>query len=229
MLAIVTLADAQAVTPTAPVGPISGPAARQAAQSELSRTEYHRDDAGLLTRVVNWLGRRLDSVGSVTPGGTATIVVLVLLVAIVVFAILRAGRPGRTARGVSAADPLATEATVDHRRLAEQLEAQGQLAEALREWLRATVATVEQRGVLDPRPGRTGAGVAREAGAAMPSIAGQLNAAVDAFDAVWFGHRPPSSNDLAIARAAADSVRTARLASGFNASGFSAVGYAAPR
>lgn len=192
-------------------GPISGDAARQAAQLQLRRGEYHRDDPGLVSRFLDWLGRRLDSVGSVGLGGTATLVVVGLLLALIAFGVLRAGRPRRTERSRTATDPLAPSSEIDHRRVAEHLQAQGRAAEALREWLRASVASIEQRGVLDPRPGRTGAGIAREAGPMMPSIAEDLDAVVVAFDAVWFGGRPATDRDLRLARQVSAAVRTARI------------------
>jgi hypothetical protein len=196
-----------------PPGPISGDAARRAAQLELRRSEYHRDDPNVLSRALDWLGDRLDSVVSGSPTGSATLILLLLLGGVVAFAVIRAGRPRRLARlAAASADPLAPDRLADHARLATDLERQGRLAEALREWLRAAIATIEARGVLDPRPGRTGAALAREAGAALPAVAEPLNAAVDAFDAVWFGRRPASAADVANARQVALAIRTARVA-----------------
>lgn len=195
-----------------PIGPISGAAARQAAQSELRRAEYHRDDPSILSRAFSWLGDRLDSVVSGTPAGSATLILVVLLVGIITFAVVRAGRPRRLARAGASADPLAPDERLDHRALAAAHERDGRLAEAVREWLRAAVETIETRGVVDPRPGRTGAALAREAGAALPGVAADLDAAMDAFDAIWFGRRPAGPADVALAHRVADEVRTARIA-----------------
>jgi hypothetical protein len=192
-----------------PVGPISGDAARKAAEAELRRSEYHRDDPSVVTRVLDWVGRRLDSVVSGTATGSATLILVVLLVGVIVFAIVRAGRPRRPARQPgTGVDPLAPDSNLDHRQLAAGYENQGRYAEALREWLRAAVGAIETRGVLDPRPGRTGAGIAREAGTALPGVAADLDAVVDAFDAVWFGRRPATPADAALAHRVADRVRT---------------------
>ena len=197
---------------TVPVAPISGDAARRAAVAELKHGEYHRDDPSVVSRILKWIGDRLDSVVSGTPAGSVTLILLVLLVAVIAFAVIRAGRPQRTARARRATgDPLAPDARVDHRRLAAEYERDGRLAESLREWLRATIETIENRGVLDPRPGRTGAGLAREAGALLPDLAGDLNAVVDTFDAVWFGQRPARAEDVARAHRVADAVRGARI------------------
>jgi Domain of unknown function (DUF4129) len=197
---------------TVPV-PIGGDAARAAAQQELQRGEYHRDDPGWFSRALRWIGDRLDSIVSGTPTGSATLILVVLLVAIAVFVIIRAGRPGRRVRaGASDDDPLAPDGRLDHRRLADAHERAGRYADALREWLRAIVETIEARGILEARPGRTGVGVAREGGAALPAIAGDLDAVVDTFNEVWFGQRAASAADAANAHRVADAVRTARIA-----------------
>jgi hypothetical protein len=144
------------------------------------------------------------------------LVVVVLLVVAILFA-LRAGRPKRGERRAGREgepDLLAPVRASDHRRLAQQLTADGRHAEALREWLRAAIATIEERGVLPPRPGRTGAGTAREAAPLLPSAAEPLAAASRAFDQVWFGGRGATAADVAQARAAADAVASARLAAG---------------
>lgn len=195
-------------------GPVGGGAARRAAQDELARREYHRDEPSLTSRVLHWIGRRLGELFTGGGGSHALLILLVLILAVVILFVVRAGapawRPGRDADG--APDPLATVSARDHRRAAAELTAQGRRAEALREWLRAAVATIEERGVLPQRPGRTGAATAREAGLLLPTAAVELHAATNAFDEVWFGGREATDTDVALARAAADSVRSARIA-----------------
>jgi Domain of unknown function (DUF4129) len=208
----------------APSPPIGGAAARAAAREELRKAMYHRDDPGLVDRLLNWLGRRVGGLFDGTASGSAALVLLALLAAVVVFAVFRAGRPRRMARAAPVADPLAPHAGIDHRRLAAELAGQGRLAEALREWLRAAVRTIEDRGVLDPRPGRTGGEIARAAGLVLPSAAARLRAATRAFDEVWFGERAATDADVAAGREAADAVRDARVAQQTEVAG-----YAVPR
>jgi hypothetical protein len=195
-----------------PIGPVSGAAARKAAQTELDRPRYHRDDPSVVTRVLDWLGRRLGSIVSGGASGSATLILLVLLAAVITFAVIRAGRPRRLARQLAGnADPLAPDATLDHRQRAIGFEQQGRLADAMREWLRATVEAIEARGILEARPGRTAASIALEAGSALPTIAADLQAVIEAFDQVWFGARPATAVDVANARRLADAVHTARV------------------
>jgi Domain of unknown function (DUF4129) len=195
-------------------GPVGGDAAQKAARAELEHGEYHRDDPGLVSRVLHWFGRRLDDVFNSGGSSHGLLLVLVVVAAVAIVFAIRAGVPSRSPRLGHAADidPLATVAARDHRRIAAQLTAEGRRAEALREWLRAAVATIEERGVLPPRPGRTGAATAREAGALLPTAAADLEAAMRAFDEVWFGGREATDHDVARAERAAEGVQSARIA-----------------
>ena len=198
------------------VDPVGAGDAQQAARDELARPGYDHGGPSWPTRALHWIGRQLSHLfgsGGSTHG--LLLVGLVILAVGLVFA-LRAGVPGWTRRGrrrtAVVVDPLAVVAARDHRRLAEQLTAQQLWAEALREWLRTAIATIEERGVLPPRPGRTGATTAREAGPLLPAAADELRVATQAFDEVWFGGRIATEADAGHARAAADAVQSARLA-----------------
>jgi hypothetical protein len=194
--------------------PVGGDAAQRAARAELARDEYRHGGPSWTTRVLHWIGRQLSHLLGGGGGSHGLLLVgVVLLVIGLVFA-LRAGVPRRRRGGGPGTelDPLQVVAARDHRRMAEQLTASGRRPEALREWLRAAIATIEERGVLPPRPGRTGAATAREAGPLLPPAAPHLAAATRAFDEVWFGGRPATDADVAHARAAADAVQSARLA-----------------
>jgi hypothetical protein len=202
-------------------GPVSGSAAQNAARAELEHSEYHRDDPGLISRAVHWIGRHLGALFHGGGGSHALLIAFVVLAAVLIVFAVRAGLPQRGTRadGLSGIDPLAPVPARDHRRIAAQLTAQGRLAEALREWLRAAVATIEERGVLPARPGRTGAATAREAGPLLPSAAADLTTATRAFDEVWFGGRDATDGDVTSAHAAADAVRTARFVHGAESDG----------
>lgn len=196
--------------------PVGGSAAEKAARAELERGEYHRDKPGLFERAANWVGDRLDSLFTGGAGSHALLLLLVVIAVVGIVIAVRAGVPRPQARGRAAGDldPLAPIGTADHRRLAARLAAEGRRAEALREWLRAAVRTIEDRGVLPPRPGRTGAATAREAGPLLPAAADELAVAMAAFDEVWFGGRTATDDDVTRAHAAADAVASARITTG---------------
>ncbi len=213
-----------------PGDPVGGGEARRAAREELARREYGHGGPSVAQRVGDWLGRHLGRLlGGGGFGGHALLIFLLLLLAVVVVVVVRAGRPRRTPRADTdgGADPLAPLAAREHRRRAGEYAAAGQHALALREYLRAAVATVEERGVLPPRPGRTGAATAREARPLLPTAADDLATATAVFDEVWFGGREASADDVTRARAAADAVAGARIAGAPDPA--AAAGLAVPR
>ena len=92
--------------------------------------------------------------------------------------------------------------------------------------MRAIVRELETRGVLDPRPGRTAAEVAREAGGLVPSVAGELRGGARVFDEIWYGGRPATAGADAAMREADQRVRSAPLVV---APAAGRTGYEAPR
>lgn len=205
-----------------PGSPVGGAAGQQAARSELRNPAYQHGRPGPISRFLAWLGHRADSfTAHLGGGGHALLLLFLVLLVIALVFVIRLGLPARRAKRADGGEPdlLAPDSTVDHRRRAMQFTADGRRAEALREWLRAAVRTIEDRGVLPPRPGRTGAATAREAGRLLPAAAEALTSATQAFDEVWFGGRAATDEDVARAQAAADAVTSARIAVGSD-SGF---------
>lgn len=60
--------------------------------------------------------------------------------------------------------------------------------------MRAVVRSLEERTLLDPRPGRTADEAAAEAAASLPDHAEALRAAARAFDDVTYGGRPADAD-----------------------------------
>jgi hypothetical protein len=201
----------------AAVAPISRDEARQAAERELSKGIYHQNEPGPVVRafdaVIDWIGRFLDRLTSAAPGGSLGPLVLLAIVVVVAAVVL--WRTGPIRRGVRIRSPhleLSGDVGADeHRRRADQHATAGRFAEAVREWMRAIVRELETRGVLDPRPGRTADEVAREAGEAVPTIAGDLRAAAGVFDEIWYGGRIATPQSDALMRQADDRVRRAPM------------------
>ncbi|MHC5908721.1 DUF4129 domain-containing protein, partial [Streptomyces sp. S6] len=77
----------------------------------------------------------------------------------------------------------------DHRAAAEEHAAQGHWNEAVQERMRAIVRALEERALLDTRPGRTADEAAAEAGHTLPDHADQLHTAARDFDDVTYGGR----------------------------------------
>ncbi|MEW2134059.1 DUF4129 domain-containing protein [Streptomyces sp. NPDC005435] len=188
--------------------------ARGAARRELSKPMYHENDPSLFQRALDafwdWLNRLFDRAATATPGGALGLVVVVLIVVAVLAALWwRLGTPSRTP---ASAAPLFGErprTAADHRATAEAHAAQGHWNQAVQERVRAIVRALEERALLDARPGRTADEAAAEAGRVLPDHADGLCSAAREFDDVTYGGRDASEEtyqrlcalDLGIERA----------------------------
>ncbi|MFI9394796.1 DUF4129 domain-containing protein [Streptomyces bauhiniae] len=168
--------------------------AREAARRELAKRMYHENDPSLLQRALNafweWLGRLLAKAASTTPGGSLGLLVVVLCVIAVLAALW--WRLGTPRRSPVAAAPLFDErprTAAEHRAAAEAHAAQGHWNQAVQERMRAIVRALEERALLDVRPGRTADEAAAEAGRTLPAHADGLHAAARHFDDVTYGGR----------------------------------------
>jgi hypothetical protein len=189
--------------------------AAQGARDELAKQVYRDAGPGLVERLVRWLleqaGRLLDGAAGVSPGGYAGLVVVLLLVAAAVVAVrLKLGPLGRRATREEALFVGRTRTAAQHRAAADAHAAAGAWAEAVRERLRAVVRSLEERAVLDERPGRTADEAAAEAGRALPDCAAGLRAAAVLFDEVWYGGRPAGPASYAALRDLDAQVQAAR-------------------
>ncbi|HZF88463.1 DUF4129 domain-containing protein [Streptomyces sp.] len=168
--------------------------AREAARRELSKRVYHEDDPGFLQRALNafwdWVDELLRAASSAAPGGMAGLVVLVLAVVAVLAALWwRLGTPRRRPTSTAALFDDRPRSAAEHRATAEAHAAQGHWNQAVQERMRAIVRSLEERALLDARPGRTADEAAAEAGRALPSHTGRLRAAARDFDDVTYGGR----------------------------------------
>jgi hypothetical protein len=168
-------------------------AAHQAAQEELKKPIYSK--GSVEQQLVDWLNEqiyRLLQKTSSLPGGWITATVLFILLAIAIIAAVSIVR--RTMRTKRGGDHLLFESTqltaAQHRATAENYAAEGNWAAAIRHRLRAVARQLEETGVLNPAPGRTANELARDAGAALPHLDGELSQAATAFNDVTYGEQP---------------------------------------
>lgn len=207
-----------ALLPAAVVDPDRG-TARQWALEELTDQAYAQAQPNLLQQAITWvfeqLGRLLEAPGGASPG-LGLVVGLVLVLALVALAMLVAGpvrRRSRTRRrGAGGVFGATTMTAAQHRSAAEQAAAAGHWAAAVQERFRATARSLEERVVLDARPGRTADEVAVEAGAVMPGTAAPLARAARAFEDVTYGERPGDEAGYAATVEADEAVRRSRPA-----------------
>lgn len=168
--------------------------AREAARRELSKRMYHEDDPSLFQRALDafwdWLGKLLNAASTATPGGTLGLVVIILAVIAVLAALWwRLGIPRRQPASSAALFDDRPRSAADHRATAEAHAAQGHWNQAVQERMRALVRALEERALLDVRPGRTADEAAAEAGRALPAHTDRLRTAARDFDDVTYGGR----------------------------------------
>ncbi|MBO0899888.1 DUF4129 domain-containing protein [Cellulomonas sp. zg-ZUI222] len=186
--------------------------ARRWVRGELLDPVYHRQDT-LLERVLRWFAELLDGLPEAGLSGRTLllvavgVVLAVVVVALVVAGPVRAGARRRRA-GMLHADDRRTAAQL--RDAADAAAQAGDWSSAVADRYRAVVRDLEERGLLDERPGRTAHEAARLAGAALPPHADALARGGDLFDAVVYGDRPAAAQDDTAMRELDAAVRAAR-------------------
>ncbi|MET9827539.1 DUF4129 domain-containing protein [Streptomyces sp. NPDC006349] len=171
--------------------------AREAAQRELSKGMYHENDPSWFQRALNafwdWVGELFGKASTATPGGTLGLVVVIVAVVALLGALWwRLGTPRRAPASAPALFDDRPRSAADHRAAAQAHAAQGHWNQAVQERMRAIVRSLEERALLDIRPGRTADEAATEAGLALPAHGDRLRTAARDFDDVAYGGRPGS-------------------------------------
>ena len=168
--------------------------AQEVARRELSKRMYHENDPSLLERALDafweWVDKLFNAASSATPGGALGLLVVVLAAVALIGALW--WRLGTPRRGPTSAAPLFDDrprSAAEHRAAAEAHAAQAHWNQAVQERMRAVVRSLEERALLDPRPGRTADEAAAEAGRTLPAHTDRLRAAARNFDDVTYGGR----------------------------------------
>ena len=188
--------------------PITRDGARAAARRELSKGIYHRDDEPWPLRIFNavqrWLDHLLHTVAKHAPGGgPGALALLLAAIALVAFVWWRVGLVRRTTAAQHPVLEGRARTSADLLRQAEAAVAAGQWEQAVVARMRALAMAVEERGLVDPRPGRTADELAAEVTSAIPVSRDTMRAAATAFDAVVYGKRPASRATYDVISAAA--------------------------
>lgn len=174
---------------------ISRVPAQEAAERELSKPMYHENDPNLLQRGLDrfweWVGDLFAAASGATPGGVVGLVAIALLVIAAAAAFWwRLGTP--TAHRAPPATPSSRTAPAPPATTGPPPPATppcGRWNQAVQERTRAIVRSLEERALLDPRPGRTADEAAAEASRSLPAHADELRLAVRVFDDVTYGGR----------------------------------------
>ena len=210
-LAIAVLADA-------PID-IGRDEARELAHRELAQKVYVDAEPSWWERASTWawdhFNELLAKAGGALGGAGWLLVLALVVVAIVVVVAWRAGSLERRHRSGSMTvfgDQLTSAS--EHRRQAELAAGSGDWNTAVVESFRGLVRDLEERGALDPRPGRTADEAAGEAGSLFPDRRAGLLEAARTFDEVAYSDRPGTSDGYHLIREVAAGLRTLSPAPG---------------
>ena len=166
------------------------PTARDWLTKELSKPEYAQSQPGWWDRFWRWVH---DLFATTSPGAPAPFGLLLVLGAVViaVTVILLVAGPLRSRSSLAAqAGAIFSDDLVDaeaHRARATEAAARGRWDVAVREQFRAIVRDLQQRTILDSRPGLTADEAAHEAAARLPDHVVPLVQAARTFDDVVYG------------------------------------------
>src|SRR5690606_14187926 len=128
-----------------------------------------------LIRFLNWVGELVDSLGSPQIGGGLSIINLLIILAVIAAVIavawwvmgpLRRSRQARRAHSVFDDDERRSEAMRDD---AQRSASRGDWSAAVLDMYRSIIRSLEERDILDDRPGMTAFEAAIDAGVAFPS------------------------------------------------------------
>lgn len=184
-----TLTAAGRLVADAPVTP-DPETARRWAESELRDPIYH-PSFNLLGWLQEKISELLDGLGRASQELTVIQVVAVaVVIVVVVLALYVAGPVRRSRSGPRSHVVLGAEerSAQDLRDAAGRSAAQGRYDDAVIDGYRAIVRSLEERAVLDSRPGRTAHEASTEAARRFPALSERLHRVGRLFDDICYGH-----------------------------------------
>ncbi|MFD2028147.1 DUF4129 domain-containing protein [Promicromonospora aerolata] len=189
--------------------------AREWLSSELQGPEYAERES-LLSRLIGWVLDWLNGIdwpvaamaGPQLGIAIGVVVAVILVLAWLVAGPVRLGRERTSSAEVLDADDARTAAQM--RTAADAAAASGDWKTATVERFRAVVRALEERVIIEPRPGRTAQEAAADSGARLPAQAAGLRSGADVFDGVEYGDRVATPQDDADLRALDAEVTKAR-------------------
>ena len=184
--------------------------ARELAERELAHPRYDSDPT-LLQRALEWVTEKINELLSAAGGtlsGPAGLLLLALIVVAVTAILLRYSRLARRRRSNAESVFGATRRSArEYRAAADAAAEAGRWPDAVIERFRAIIADLEERALIDVRPGMTADEATRAAGHALPGLSSDLPQAAALFDAVYYGGLAATRDDDRRLRAVEEAVR----------------------
>ncbi len=174
--------------------------ARQWAVDELSKQAYQPHEPSLYDRIVQWVQDMLSHIndfGARFSGGQVILILVVIALIVVGVVLLIVGPLRRSRRGARAhsvfEDDVRTASAMREASTAAARE--GRWNAALLDRYRAVIRSLEERELLDERPGMTAHEAAILTGARFTDIASLARDVADLFDAVRYGDATATQGD----------------------------------
>lgn len=172
-------------------------------ERELLDPAYH-ERPSLLQLLLDWLSELFaDAPGLGLDGPLVALAVVAVLALVAGIAFWVAGPVRRARAGTGAGAVLSGDDTRTARQLRDAADAaaqRGDWHDAVADRFRALVRSLEERAVLDERPGRTAHEAVEAAGERLPGVAGELRDAGRLFDDVVYGDQGAGPADDALLR-----------------------------
>lgn len=196
-----------------------GDEARRWAEQELAKQEYQAAKPTwfdeFISGIVTWFFSLFTERGAGGLAPVAVTVIVIVIIAALVVALLVWGRP-RASQTVRRRRDLLGERDD---RTAAQLRAEAERRAREQDWdeavvlrYRALARDLMERDLIDPAPGATAQGIAREASTPFPSFGERLHSAATAFDAVRYLRTAAGEADYRTLATTDDDVRSAQPA-----------------
>ena len=179
--------------------------ARRWLETELADPVYHQRES-LLVQAIRWVLEQLQDV-RVTAAGFdprfAALAIAVTALVIGAVALLITGPVRRNRRAGRSVEVLGedTRSAQELRASADALAAGGRFSSAVLDRFRAILRSLEERALLEERPGRTAHEAVLEAGGLFPEEQSVLRRGGDLFDDVCYGEAEATADDDAFLRA----------------------------
>lgn len=173
--------------------------ARRWLERELAQPVYD-DSPSLLERLLEWIGSLFGDVPALDLDTRLVALAVVLVLALVASVALWVAGPvrrtrSRSGRGGTVLGREDTRTAAQLRSAADEAAAREDWHEAVAERFRAVVRSLEERTVLDERPGRTAHEAVEAAAARLPASGAALREAGRLFDDVVYGDQPAARAD----------------------------------
>lgn len=179
--------------------------ARQWAIEELSKDRYQEHGPSWLERSWDWLSDKFDHLFSLDVDGGSLVALLVIVgIVVLLFLVARSvmgpvRRSYRAKRSHSVFED-DSRSSADMRAAADAAAKQEDWSLAVLERFRAIIRSLEERDLIDDRPGVTADEAAIETGTRFPDVLIGMTEAADLFDRVRYGHGVASRADDEILR-----------------------------